>query len=177
MSNQVILWISLIVPWLTLFFMPKESIKRFLPAGLLATLLSIVFTEIGIANGWWAIRETTYPLAVMPSYTYGAYPVAATWVLKYTYGRFSIFVVTEAVMNSLLGFLIYPWIGSRGIKDFFTGNAGLITFAFASAIALIVYVFQAWQEGVFARSARRSFSAKLQPAAGKPLPEEENKEK
>ncbi|MBP2642858.1 MAG: hypothetical protein H6Q67_745 [Firmicutes bacterium] len=177
MSNQVILWISLIAPWLTLFLMPRESIKRYLPTGLLVTVLSIIFTEIGIANGWWAIRETTYPLALIPSYTYGAFPVLSMWILKFLYGRFKIFVVTEVVMNILLSFVIYPWIAGRGIKDFFISNAGIITFGFASAIALIAYIFQAWHEGVFVRSERRNFSENLQPAAGKLLSKEENKKK
>ncbi|SMC86699.1 hypothetical protein [Sporomusa malonica] len=174
MSNQVILWGSLVVPWLTLFFMPKEDIKRYLPAGLVATLLCIVVTEVGITKGWWLIRETTYPLAVMPTYTYGAYPVAAMWSLKFTYGRVWLFVAAEIVMNNVLAFIIYPWLARKGIKDFDADDAGYIVFIFASVIAVIVYVFQMWQDGVFARSERTSFSGNLQPAASKPLSQENN---
>ncbi len=34
MSNQILLWSVLILPWLTLFFMKKEDIKRLMPASL-----------------------------------------------------------------------------------------------------------------------------------------------
>jgi hypothetical protein len=160
MSNQVLLWGTFIIPWLTLFFMSREDIKRFLPAGFLVTIMCIIFTETGISNGWWTIRETTYPLAFIPTYTYGAFPVMAMWIMKITFGRFWVFLVTEAILNAVLAFVIYPWIASRGIKDF---HAGLyITFLFASAMSLIVYGYLLWQEGLLARTA---------PAAAKPMSE------
>jgi hypothetical protein len=68
MSNQVILWSMLIVPLMTLIFMPREDIKRYMPAGLLVTLTSILAYDIGISYGCWALRETTYPLAVIPTF-------------------------------------------------------------------------------------------------------------
>ena len=165
MNNQVLLWSSFIIPWLTLLFMPKEDVKRFLPAGFLVTILCIIFTETGISNGWWVIRETTYPLAVIPTYTYGAFPVMAMWSLKYTFGRFRLFLVTEAVLNALLAFVIFPWIASRGIKVFYDGFA--IVFIFASAIALIAYGYLIWQEDLVVRAAPN-----MQPAAAKPLPKD-----
>jgi len=76
-SNQVLLWGTLIVPWLSLFFMPKEEVKRYIAAGLLATLLSIIVTETGIRHRWWAILETTYPFAVIP--TYCIFGIAVVW--------------------------------------------------------------------------------------------------
>jgi hypothetical protein len=35
-TNQVMLWGMLIVPLLTLFFMPREDLKRFMPVAFLA---------------------------------------------------------------------------------------------------------------------------------------------
>jgi hypothetical protein len=169
-GNQVLLWSTFIIPWMTLFFMSQKDIKRFLPAGFLVAILCIIFTEIGIANGWWIVRETTYPLAVIPTYTYGAFPVMAMWSLKYTFGRFGLFVVTEAVLNAVLAFVIYPWIASRGIKDFY-GYGGLyIVFICASAVALIVYGYLVWQIGLLVPSAPN-----LQAAAAKPLPRDHDK--
>lgn len=168
MNNQVLLWGTFIVPWLTLFFMPPKDIKRFLPAGFLVTILCVIFTEIGISNGWWVIRETTYPLAVIPTYTYGAFPVMAMWSYKYTFGRFRLFLVTEAVLNAVLAFVIYPWIAGRGIKDFYSGL--YIVFIFASAMALIVYAYLLWQEDLLVRA-----MPNLQPASAKPLPKDHDK--
>lgn len=167
MSNQVLLWGLFIVPWLTLILMPKQDIKRYLPAGLLATVLCIITTEIGIANGWWYIRETTYPLAVMPTYTYGAFPVVTMWALKYVYGRFRYFLVTELFLNTFFAIIYVPWIASRGIKDF---DARLILFFFAWAMGLILYGYQMWQEGIFAQAEKSDFAHGVRTAAAKPLP-------
>ncbi|SMD15295.1 hypothetical protein [Sporomusa malonica] len=73
MSNQAILWSTIIIPWLSLFLMPRKDVKRFMPAGLFTTFLSVIVSEVGVANGWWYFRETTYPLAIFSSFTYGLY--------------------------------------------------------------------------------------------------------
>lgn len=158
MSNQVILWSTLILPWLTLFFLPREDIKRYMPVGFLSTILCIIVIETGIASGWWAIRETTYPLAVMPTYVYGFFPVMPMWLLKYTYGRFGLYLVVDTILNTVFAFAILPWFASRGIVEF---DAGPIVFIFKSVIAIIMYSYQMWQEGIFVHSKRTSFSSNL----------------
>jgi len=147
-SNQALLWGTLIVPWLSLIFMPKEEVKRYIAAGLLATLLSIIVTETGIRHGWWAILETTYPFAVIPTYTYGFFPVMPMWLLKYTYGRFGLFFAVDTVFNIIFAFLVLPWFDSRRIIDF---DGSFQVFIFESLIAIIMYSFQLWQEGIFLR--------------------------
>jgi hypothetical protein len=61
------------------------------------------------------------------------------------------------------------WFASRGIVDY---NAGFIVFIAETLISFIIYGFQMWQE----TSVINDFSAKLHPAAAKPLPEENESE-
>lgn len=166
MSNEVILWGTLILPWLTILLMPKEDVKRYISAGFLSTICCIIVIETGIRYAWWAIRETTFPFAVIPTYAYGFFPVAPMWLLKYTYGRFWVYLTVDTVFNIVFAFIILPWFGRRGIVDF---DAGLIVFIFESIIAVILYGFQMWQEGIFVRSERKSFLPSLQTAVVKPL--------
>ncbi|WP_094602641.1 hypothetical protein SPSIL_013870 [Sporomusa silvacetica DSM 10669] len=173
MSNQTILWGTLIIPWLTLFFLPREDIKRFMPAGLLTLVMTIIASEVGVANGWWYFRETTYPLAILPSFYYGLYPITPMWVLKYTYGRFWLFFLVEIFNNAVYIFIIFPWFASRGILDF---PAKLLGFIFTVIMSFAIYSFQMWQEGVFDRSEKTEALTALRPAATKPLPkDQENK--
>jgi len=172
MSNQVILWGTLIVPWLTLFFMPRKDVKRYMSAGLLAAFMSIIVSEVGVANGWWFFRENIYPIAMMSAYTYGLFPIIPMWILKYTYRRLGLYLAVEVVVNTVFSSFVLPWFGSRGIIDF---NAGLIAFILASIISIAVYGFQVWQEGIFVRSKRTRFSANLQPLVAKPLPNDEGR--
>jgi hypothetical protein len=47
MSNQVLLWSMLILPWLTLFFMSTENIKKWTPVALFSALTSVLAVELG----------------------------------------------------------------------------------------------------------------------------------
>lgn len=148
-SNQIILWGTLILPWLSLLFMPKKDIKRYISAGLLSTILCIIVVEIGIRYKWWVIRETTFPFSVMPTYVYGFFPILPVWLLKYTYRRFGLYLAVDIVFNIVFAFVVLPWFAHRGIIDF---NAGLIVFIFETIIALILYGFQRCQEDIYVRS-------------------------
>jgi len=173
MTNQAILWATLILPWLSLLFMPKEDVKRYIAVGLLSTILAIIVIEIGIRYAWWAIRETSFPFAVIPTYAYGFFPVMPMWLLKYTYGRFGLYLTVDTILNIVFAFAVLPWFSRIGIVNF---DAGITVFIFESVIAIILYRFQLWQEGIFVRSDSKSFSPNLQPAAAKPLPENPDKE-
>ena len=80
------------------------------------------------------------------------------------------YVALMLVINIVFALLVLPWFGSRGIVDF---DGGLQVFIFESLIAIIMYSFQIWQEGIFVRSETTSFSSNLQPAAAKPLDQDE----
>lgn len=171
MSNQLILWSTLILPWLSLLFIPKKDIKRYLSVGFLSTIFCIIVIEIGIRYGWWAILETTFPFAVIPAYAYGLFPVLPMWLLKYTYERFRLYLTVDTILNIVFAFGILPWFGRIRIVDFDFSD-GYIVFVFETIIAIILYRFQTWQEDIYVRSERKKFSSSLQPAAAKPLPQD-----
>lgn len=143
MSNQVLLWSSLIIPWLTLLLMKKEDIKRFMPLTLFTITIMVIVIQIGITTGLWVIRETTFPLVTIPSYVYGVYPVGAMWIFKFTYGRFWLYLITELVVNFVLVVLVLPWLDRRGIIVFHTP---LITFFIVTGVGMLLYIYQLWQD-------------------------------
>jgi len=164
MSNQVILWLTFIVPWLTLLFMKKEDVKRFMPVTIFAAITGLIVGEIGVRIGLWVFRETTFPLSMMSTFMYGI-PVVATWIFRFAYGDFRLFLIADALVNFLFAFFMLPWLSSRGILIF---NASLITFFIATAHGILLYGYQMWQEDALAPAMKKLFSAKLQPAT-KPL--------
>lgn len=169
MSNQEIQLGTLIIPWLTMFFMPKGDIKRFLPTGFIAQLMGILLIEIGVANGWWAMKETLYPLALLPLYPYGLFPVVSTWILKFTYGHFGRYLTAELAVNAFGSFIFWPWLATRGIIEY---NVTVITLITTTICAVIVYVFQMWREAPV-----NSFLAQLHPVSAKPHSEEQRSNK
>lgn len=153
--------------------MDRKDVKRYISVGLLTALTGVIIAEVGITAGLWVVRETTFPLAVMPTFIYGTYPVAAMWILKFTYGRFGLYLAVDTIFNFGYTFFIMPWLATRGILDF---SASLTAFMITIVHGIALYGFQVWQEGIFVRSERTIFSPILQPAAAKQLPnDQENK--
>ncbi|QDR80314.1 hypothetical protein [Sporomusa termitida] len=154
MSNQTILWGMLLLPWLTLFLMPKEDIKRWMPAALFVIATNTIIIDAGVTLKLWEIRENIYPFSEMISYVYGALPVGAMWILKYTYGRFLLYAAAQIMGSLVLIFLVQPVLHRREIfvwlnQDMFSGMGAFIITAIH---LIIVYSYQMWQEDVFVRS-------------------------
>jgi hypothetical protein len=154
--------------------MKKEDVKRFMPLGFFTLSLSVIVTEIGVTTGLWVLQETTFPLAVIPTYIFGVFPVIAMWIFKFTYGRFWFYLITELVLNLSYVVIMLPWIASRGIIAF---NAPLISYFIAMGQGMLLYIYQMWQEDALVPAVKKLFSIKLQPAATKPIfDDEDNKD-
>jgi len=168
MSNQIIVWSVLIVPWFSLIFMSKEEIRRFMPLALFTMVVTSITIEAGITLNLWSIRETTYPLNHTLSYVYGLAPVVAMWIFKFTYNRFWIYAAADTVFNLGFGFLFTPWLANREIKDLYTSRFNV--FLIVTGLAVLLYLYQMWQENAWAD--RKVSSYNLQPAR-KPVPRDD----
>ena len=170
MNNQLLQWSMLFVPLLTLFLMKRDDVKRFAPVGIFAALTGTLIGEIGGTLQFWGIGETVFPFGNTPTFGYGAIPVASMWVFKLTYGRFWTYVVTNAILDLGLAYVIFPWLVSIGVFTFL--RSSLIVYIINWGHQILLYSYQIWQEGIFVKDARTSFSKNLQPAAAKPLPDD-----
>lgn len=166
MSNQVILWSTIILPWLTLFFMRREDIKRLMPVGLFSALISIIAVEAGQNLGWFIFGETAYPLKT-PAYIFGLNIVTAIWVFYFTYGRFWTYLAIDTVLNFGFIYLFHVYfLGSRGIFH----EVGLTPWQNAlitTAFGILTYGYQVWQEGALKQVKR--IRTHMQPVLAKPL--------
>jgi hypothetical protein len=150
MSNQMILWSIFIVPWLTLFLMKKEDVKRYMPVGLFAIFTSALILEAGVSLEWWKYNETAFPLQNI-SYLYGAIPVATMWIIKFTYGRFWLFVVADFLLNLFYTFVFENYLlGNRNIIQFIKINP-MEDVIMTSMLGILIYGFHMWQEDIFIR--------------------------
>lgn len=179
MSNQVLLWSMLVLPWLTLFFMPRENIKRWMPVALFSALTSVLAVELGVNLGWFIYGEAAYPLRTPIYIIFGLNIVTTLWLFYYLYGRFWRYIVIDTVLNFGFIYLFHVYfLGSRGLFHEVgltpLQNALIVTFD-----GILAYGYQMWQEEIFAHSEIKSasYSSNLQPAATKPLPEDHDNEK
>jgi hypothetical protein len=156
MSNQSILWTLLIVPWLSLFFMKMDNIKRFMPVALFSALASVVIVEIGQTSNWFFFDETFFPFRNSAYYVMlGLNPVTSMWIFLFLYGKFVRYFVIDTLLNFGFIYLFHIYfLGARGLfheVNLTPFQNALIT----SAIGVLVYGYQVWQEGIFIRSQRK----------------------
>lgn len=164
MSNQIILWSTFIVPWLTLLLMKKEDTKRYMPAALLGIVTSTIVIDVGVRLGFWVVQETGFPFYEMFPFLYGLYPVVTMWVFKFTNGNFLIYMVTNAIIDLGLSFIFLGYfLAVRGIV-YFIGITKFQEWLLAIGRAIVLYIYQKWQEGESIRLSTFGFS----PAAAKP---------
>lgn len=166
MSNQMLLWSSVALAWLSTVFLRQADIKRYMPAALFCSLAFIFIFETGISLRLWAVTEPSYPLVNIPAFVYGPYLLAPVWILKYTYGRFWLYLTTNIVLDYLLIFFLIDWFVRRGVWVSYISYFQILLIT--TTLSVFIYGYQRWQESEPVRAAVPD----LQPAAGKPLDED-----
>lgn len=177
MGNQVLLWSIVILPWLTIFFMKKQNIKRFIPVALLSIVYSIIAVEVGQTLNWWVVKETPYPLRSVPN-VFSLNPVITMWIFQFAYGRFWLYTAIEIVANLVFAYLYLGYLlSSRNIYQFI-GAGPLLVFLMTTAAGILLYCYQIWQEGIFANSHSKDTAMKVvaQPAMKLLTEEKDNKD-
>jgi hypothetical protein len=150
MNNQLLLWGMLILPWLTIFFMKKEDIKRFMPAALFTIVTSLFIADIGVGLRLWAVKETIYPLKEILPFSFSALPVATLWFLKLLYGRFRFYCIIQLLFSIAFAYMLLPWLYRRGILVKVNGTA-FTTLLFTIPHFISIYFYHMWQVEGFAR--------------------------
>jgi len=174
LSNQVIHWSMLIVPLLTLFFMKKEEINRYVPVAVFATVLTMIILDIGITLGIWVVRESVFPFNEIFPYYLGTMPVLAMWVFKFTNGRFWAYMTTNLILDIGFNFFLLDYfLPIRGMFSF-VGISPLQGLTITLAHAVLIYGYQMWHERVFSLRVKQTNTPVKLQAAAKPLPEEES---
>jgi hypothetical protein len=109
----------------------------------------------------------------MPIFVYGSFLVGIIWIFKYTYKRFWLFLATNAVIDLILTGPLDNWLVKRGILELYDISTFQL-FLVAIGNAIILYWYQLWQEGEASSFKRLNFSPNVQPAASKPLNDNED---
>lgn len=176
MSNQILLWLMLILSWLTLFFMKKEDIKQWLSVGMFAIVTTTIIHDVGTTLGFWSTHESIYPFyEMLPDY-YGTMPVLTMWVFKFTYGKFGTYMLLNTVLDIVFNFYIlgyfYP---SRGILAF--NISPLVSLPITLMHAVVLYMYQVIIYSLPSHAQKQDFEGSIQPAAAKPIPEDQKDNK
>lgn len=154
--------------------MKKEEVKRWMPVAMLATILTVITQDVGIALGFWAMRESIFPFYELVPYFFGTMPILTIWIFKFTYGRFWLYFITNVILDIGFNFfLLYYFIPSRGIWDF--NISPFLSLLITLMHAIVIYGYQIWQDDVLLDT-KHIIDNNIQPAAAKPLSNQQEDE-
>jgi hypothetical protein len=97
----------IIVSWITVFFLGKQNIKRFMPASIFAVVFEAFNVFYAKKRKWWVFynKPNSYITGEMP-FNIGPFIVASMWILKWTYGNFKKYLLLNAGINASFAFII-----------------------------------------------------------------------
>ncbi|WP_146241015.1 hypothetical protein [Paenibacillus sambharensis] len=148
--NKLILWALLIVPWFTLFFMKKESIKRYMPVGIFTALITTITFEIAYHYEWWIAKDKIVPWGHItnPAFPYGAFLVLTLWIFYFTYRNFWLYMFANIVLNAGQWYFVQRIFEQRNMVEL-VNISRFQLLLLGTVQALVIYAYQRWQEGVF----------------------------
>jgi hypothetical protein len=148
---KVLLWMALILPWFTLMFLNKNSIKRYMPVTVFTCLLVTIIYEIGYTYRLWTIQQpiVSWGHITDPSFAYGVLAVGTLWVFYLTSHKFWVYVVTNTVMDAFFSFVavayILPLLRIANYDRAQPWQLFIITFG----LSFVAYGYYLWQQGLF----------------------------
>ncbi|MDT3766390.1 hypothetical protein [Priestia filamentosa] len=154
-TNNFIFLMTLL-PWITVPFLGVNTLKRFLPSSIFMSLYLIAEGRFAEKKKWWWFPFNVKPnvLGEIPLII-GPFLVGSLWILKFTYGKFNLFLLINIIIDSL-----FTYIGTNLFRKI--GYATLVRLTkFQLSIVFLIktfllYGFQVIYEKCFKSSSPRN---------------------
>jgi hypothetical protein len=100
MKNSKLFYIALLIlPWLTVPFLGRNAFKKYLPAAIFISTFTKALDLFGKKKKWWRIYKGIPPLDSANFFNFGPYLVASLWMLKFTFGKFSLYLISNLILH------------------------------------------------------------------------------
>ena len=143
---------TLVVPWLTVPLIGKNTFLRFLPV---ATFVGYIFgflSETADNKKWWKVKNALFPNHRLDvSYLLGLYLITTIWVFKLTFGNFYKYLTINIIIDWLFSFPIVKFFTKVGVFEFKKMRPKHF-FILSVSMAIIIYFYQALVEKVIKRA-------------------------
>jgi len=117
-NTRQLLVLMMVFSWLSLAFIGKQTMKRFLPASLFMAILVRIVNAIAKERKWWWWYTKIHP-SVSGSFPFvwGAFFVGSLWILKLTYGNFKKYIGLNLLTHSIFTYIVEPFLQKYGIAS------------------------------------------------------------
>lgn len=144
--SKLLLLIMFIIPWFTLPMLGIKSIKRFLPASIFISLIVTLESIFAKKRKWWWWYERLHPnLQGGFPLTWGPFLIGSMWILKLTYGKFFIYLISNFLVDTLFTYPFVTFLKKQGIASLVRLKKYQLSLLFFFK-SLLLYGFQILKE-------------------------------
>lgn len=95
----------MILPWFSVPLLGRKAIRRFLPAAIVMSVIVKINNITAKKRNWWRFYTNLSPqISGDIPFIVGPYLLASLWILKFTYGKFKLFIFINAIGHILFAF-------------------------------------------------------------------------
>jgi hypothetical protein len=136
--------LHLTLPWISIIFLPKKSLKQYLPVSIFASFLVTGMCTLAIPLRWWK-SEGGWKAKLLndSSFVFGPFFVGTLWIFHFTFGNIKRYFLANLIMDFLFSFpltYIYQKLKLFRLINFRPWH---IFFTFIS-YSFVIYGFQTW---------------------------------
>jgi hypothetical protein len=144
--------IMIILPWLTFPFLPRKTVSRFIPTTIFMSLFLIAEGRFAEKKKWWWFFTSVKPnvLAEMPLII-GPFFIGSLWILKYTFGKFKLYLLINLVVDSFFTYFLTNWLRQMGYGSLVRLSKFKLSSVFFMK-SVLLYGFQFIYEKCFGKS-------------------------
>ncbi|MFS0615697.1 hypothetical protein [Lederbergia ruris] len=100
MKNRKLIYIALlIVPWLTVPLLGRNTLKKYLPAAIFITTFTKALDLFSEKKKWARFYKGIPHLRSENFFIFGPYMVASLWMLKFTFGKFPLYLISNLILH------------------------------------------------------------------------------
>lgn len=114
--SRVLILLLLGLSWAVLPLAGWNSIKRFMPASLFMCIMVMIEDAIAEKFKWWTIHPafSTKIRGIIP-FAAGPFFTGSVFILKYTYGKFPLYLLLNLAVDSFFVYPFYKWFKTLGV--------------------------------------------------------------
>lgn len=111
-KSKIFLASMLILSWLSVPFLGKKAFRKYYPSAIFIVILTKILDIYGKKKKWWRFYKGIPPLDSMDFFNFGPYFVSSLWMLKMTYGKFFVYLISNITLH-----FVFIYMGLRYVKN------------------------------------------------------------
>ncbi len=135
------MYMLLIMPWLSVIKLGKQSFIRYLPTIVFSDLIIALISELSRKLKWWKVKNPIIPkLATDVSFVFGPFTILNFWIFKLTYKKFWLYLLTNIISDYLFAYPLTSLAEKLGVYKMVKMSRKQL---FLLSIAVANYLYQA----------------------------------